>query len=96
MMNRKIDDVVLLQLNLHRKYFLEILEGTKKVEYRARTAYWTNRLTNKKYTHIRFRNGYLKVAPEMVVELKRIGKTDDEFQLHLGEIVSKKHVRMLK
>jgi hypothetical protein len=92
----KKDDMVILQLNLHREFFREILEGTKKVEYRDRTPYWENRLTNKKYTHIRFRNGYLTVAPEMIVELKRIKKTDDVYQLHLGEIVSKKHVRMLK
>lgn len=93
---RKADDMVLLQLNLHRKYFRAILEGTKKVEYREKTDYWTNRLTKRKYTHVRFRNGYLKVAPEMIVELKRINETDDEYELRLGEIVSKKNVRMLK
>lgn len=96
MVTEKADDMVLLQLNLHREFFRAILEGTKKVEYRAKTAYWQKRLKNKKYTHIRFRNGYLKVAPEMIVELKRIRETDDEYQLHLGQIVSKKSVRMLK
>jgi hypothetical protein len=88
--------MVVLQLNLRRKFFRDILEETKKIEYRDRTAYWETRLTNKKYTHIRFRNGYQKVAPEMVVALKRIKATDEEYQLHLGQIVSKKNVRLLK
>ena len=88
--------MVLLHLNLHRRFFCEILEGTKKIEYREKTAYWGNRLTNKKYTHIRFRNGYQTVAPEMIVELKRIKATRNEYELHLGQIVSKKNVRLLK
>lgn len=88
--------MVLLQLNLKREFFNAILDGTKKVEYRSKSDYWQRRLTNKKYTHIRFRNGYLTVAPEMIVELKRIKVADDEYRLYLGEIVSKKHVRMLK
>lgn len=96
MVTRNADDMVLLQLNLHRVYFQQILDGTKTIEYRGRTPYWENRLTNREYTHIRFRNGYLKIAPEMIVELKRIKKTKGEFELHLGGIVSKKNVRMLK
>lgn len=88
--------MVLLQLNLHRDFFCQILEGTKKIEYRARTDYWKNRLTGKKYTHIRFRNGYQTVAPEMVVELKKIKETRHEYQLHLGRIIRKKNLRLLK
>ena len=88
--------MVLLHLNLHRRYFCEILEGTKKIEYRSRTDYWNKRLRNKTYTHIRFRNGYHPVAPEMLVELKRIKETRNEYELHLGQIVSKKNVRLLK
>jgi hypothetical protein len=88
--------MVLLHLNLHRQFFCEILEGTKKIEYRERTAYWKNRLANKTYTHIRFRNGYQTVAPEMIVELKRIKNAPREYELHLGRIVSKKNVRLLK
>jgi hypothetical protein len=88
--------VELLQLNLHRRYFCAILDGTKKTEFRERTDYWENRLTKKTYTHVRFRNGYQTVAPEMVVELKRIETARSEYRLHLGKIVSKKNVRLLK
>jgi len=86
----------LLQLVLHREFFQAILDGAKTVEYRDRTDYWERRLNNREYTHIRFRNGYLTVAPEMVVELKKIKKTKKQFELHLGEIVSKKNIRLLK
>jgi hypothetical protein len=84
-----------LSLNLHREFFCQILDGTKKIEYRDRTAYWERRLKNKKYTHIRFRNGYLKVAPEMLVKLKKIVETADCFELHLGEITEKKNLELL-
>jgi hypothetical protein len=32
----------------------------------------------------------------MLVELKRIKETRNEYELHLGQIVSKKNVRLLK
>lgn len=88
--------MVLLQLNLHREFFRAILDGSKKKEFRDRTDYWERRLTNKKYTHVRFRNGYQTEAPEMIVELKRIKETDECYELHLGPIVKKKNTRLLK
>jgi len=87
--------MVLLQLNLHRQFFCAVLNGSKKIEYRERSDYWERRLTSKKYTHIRFRNGYLKVAPEMIVELKRTVETDDCYELHLGKIVERNNTDLL-
>ena len=46
-----------LHLNLFRKYFDQILNGTKKIEYRDITPYWSNRLEGKHYDVIKFRNG---------------------------------------
>jgi hypothetical protein len=88
--------MVLLQLNLHGQFFRAILDGSKKIEYRDRTDYWERRLINKNHTHVRFRNGYKPVAPEMIVELKKIKETEDCYEIHLGEIVKKKNVRLLK
>ena len=85
----------ILSLNLHRRFFMQILDETKNIEYRARTDYWEKRLKAKKYTHIRFRNGYLKVAPEMLVELKKIVAKADHFELHLGRISQKKNTELL-
>jgi hypothetical protein len=85
-----------LSLNLHRNFFSQILDGTKKVEYRNRTDYWKRRLKSKKYTHIRFRNGYQTVAPEMLVRLRKLVEKDDCFELHLAEIVEMKNTKLLK
>ena len=34
----------ILHLTLHRKWFKQILTGTKKIEYREIKPYWTKRL----------------------------------------------------
>lgn len=89
-------NMVLLQLMLKREYFLAILDGTKKKEFRDKTDFWERQLKRKPYTHIRFRNGYAKVAPEMTVELKRITKRDSCYELHLGKIVDKQNISLLE
>ena len=48
--------------------FDEIAEGTKTIEYRDKTDYWKKRLENREYDVIKFRNGYAKDAPTMLVE----------------------------
>ena len=60
----------ILNLNLYRKYFDQIAEGTKTLEYRDRTDYWKKRIENREYDIIKFRNGYAKDAPTMLVEYK--------------------------
>ena len=76
----------ILHLNLFRKYFDQIAEGTKTIEYRDRTDYWKRRIENREYDVIKFRNGYAKNAPTMLVEYKgyTIGK---DYELKLGKIL---------
>jgi|TARA_R110000824_G_scaffold10719_1_gene46929 ASC-1-like (ASCH) protein len=76
----------ILHLNLFRKYFDEIVEGTKTIEYRDKTDYWKRRIEDKEYDVIKFRNGYRKDAPTMLVEYKgyNIGS---EYELKLGKII---------
>jgi hypothetical protein len=88
--------MTLLSLNLHREFFCAVLDGSKDIEYREKTDYWERRLKGKRYTHVRFRNGYLKDAPEVVVVLKKIVETPDEFEIHLGKIVEKKNTEGLE
>ena len=85
-----------LSLNLHREFFCAVLDGSKKIEYRERSDYWEKRLKGKSFTHVRFRNGYLKDAPELIVVLKKIIETPDEFEIHLGKIVEKKNTEGLE
>ena len=85
----------ILQLNLFRKYFDQIAEGTKTIEYRKRTDYWKKRIEDREYDIIKFRNGYAKNAPTMLVEyggyevgFNGIG---EEYQIKLGKIIEVKY-----
>ena len=82
----------ILHLNLYKKWFVQILNGKKKEEYRDITPYWTKRLLDekgnpKKYDFIIFRNGYHKNAPEMKVEFLGVNKKGKEFVIKLGKII---------
>ena len=77
----------ILHLNLFRKYFDEIVEGTKTIEFRDKTDYWKKRLENREYDVIKFRNGYAKDAPTMLVEYKGYNIIDGVYELYLGKII---------
>ena len=77
----------ILHLNLYRKYFDAIANGTKTTEYREVTPYWSKRLEGRHYDVIKFRNGYAKKAPEMIVEYKGMYTTDSQYAIVLGEII---------
>ena len=78
----------ILHLNLFRKYFDQIAEGTKTIEYRDKTDYWKKRLENREYDVIKFRNGYAKNAPTMLVEYNGWDVNEDgDFELYLGKII---------
>lgn len=84
-----------LYLNLFRKWFIQILKGEKKEEYRDKTPYWKKRLFDdsgkvKKYDFIIFRNGYRKDFPEMKVEFLGIREDSKEYALLLGKVLEKK------
>jgi hypothetical protein len=88
-----------LHLTLMRKWFIAILRGTKKIEYREIKPYWTKRLSDKdgnsiKYNYIIFKNGYSKNAPEMKVEFLGL-KKKQEYEIILGKILDKKNVQNL-
>ena len=76
----------ILHLNLFRKYFDEIAEGTKTIEYRDKTDYWKKRIENREYDVIQFRNGYNKNAPTMLVEYEGYN-VGEEYELKLGKII---------
>ena len=76
----------ILHLNLYRKYFDAIVNGTKVFEYRQKTDYWKKRIEGKEYNIIKFRNGYAKDAPTMLVEYKGMRMTD-KFEIQLGKVL---------
>ena len=80
----------ILHLTLYREYFAAIAAGEKTAEYRKATPYWKKRLEGRKYDLVKFRNGYARNAPEMLVEfrgLRRRGKTRNaDYVILLGRI----------
>ena len=76
----------ILHLNLYRKYFDAIADGTKTIEYRDKTDYWKKRIEGKEYDIIKFRNGYAKDAPTMLVEYNGYDITD-RYEIKLGKIL---------
>ena len=82
------DEQKILHLNLYRKYFDEIAEGTKTIEYRDKTDYWKRRLENKEYDVIKFRNGYRKDAPIMLVEYVGLNVGNPfSYEIQLGKVL---------
>ena len=88
----------ILHLTLMRRWFDEILNGTKKFEYRDIKPYWTKRLFDedgniKNYDVIYFINGYSKDCRKMKVEFKGVGfgKFEGEkvYAIELGRVVWK-------
>jgi len=86
----------ILHLNLYSKYFNQILKGVKTTEYREVTPYWSKRLEGRHYDVIKFRNGYRKNAPEMLVEFKGMGtvtfQTTPTYAIELGKVLEIKNV----
>lgn len=57
-----------LEITIKRKYFDEILKGTKTEEYRLITHYWKTKLIGREYDYILFRNGYGNHRPSLKIE----------------------------
>ena len=76
----------ILHLNLYRKYFDAIADGTKTTEYRDKTDYWKKRIEGRQYDIIKFRNGYATDAPTMLVEYNGYDITD-RYEIKLGKIL---------
>lgn len=53
-----------LVLHLRREHWEAIRDGTKKEEYRERTAYWIRRLRNKEFLGVVLLLGYPKAGDE--------------------------------
>ena len=84
-------EIRVLHLNLYRKYFDAIAAGTKTIEYRDKTDYWKKRIEGKEYDIIKFRNGYAKTAPTMLVEYGGYDITD-RYEIKLGKIIEVNYV----
>ncbi len=75
-----------LQLSLYKQWFDEILHGTKKIEYREIKPYY-DRLLKKDYDEVKFVNGYGKERPYLIINIVKIIKSKEFYEIHLGNII---------
>ncbi|WP_010586190.1 tetratricopeptide repeat protein [Schlesneria paludicola] len=77
--------------NIQQEFFVKILSGEKKIEYRRHTDYWQTRIENagKPPFHLRIINGMTKDAPELTVVVNKvvINPWEAEYELHLGDVI---------
>ena len=82
-----------LTMNIRRRFFAEIVAGTRKTAYRRKSPFWT-RCIGPLATPFRLRllNGMTRPVPEATVIVKRVtlGRNPPEYRLHLGSILSVK------
>ncbi len=95
-----MSEIKILYLSLEMKWFKEIYERKKFIEYREIKPYWTKRFFDKegnlkKFDMIIFRNGYDRGRPVMKVEWKGLGtgyfKGKIRYSIHLGDILEAKN-----
>jgi len=84
--------IKVLHLTLFKRWFDEILSGTKKIEYREVKPFWKKRLFNpdgsiKKYDEIMFTHGYGANRPKMRVEFLGVHELNGKYEIILGKIL---------
>lgn len=89
-----------LHLNLYGYIFRQVLDGSKKTEFRTKSKHWLTRLAGEKgasYDIVRFRNGYSKEAPSLDIVIEGIDcESGDEIEIYLGEILATSNLHNLK
>jgi hypothetical protein len=77
---------------LKREPFADIVDGSKRIEYREIKPYWTARLS-KVSTPFRLvlRNGMIHPVPVLTVRIDRISKDDGHYELHIGSVLKVEH-----
>jgi hypothetical protein len=77
---------------LKREPFAQIVDGSKRIEYREIKPYWTSRLSNV-ITPFRLvlRNGMNNPVPVLTVRIDRISRRDGHYRLHIGRVLKVEH-----
>lgn len=85
----------IVAMPIKRKYFNQILDGSKTVEYREVKPYWTSRLVGRDVSILRLTAGYRKTSPSLIVGVTRIERIPspptvkslgkEVYAIHLGK-----------
>jgi hypothetical protein len=81
----KFEDDVLF-LTVKRKFFLDILSGKKKKEYRAVNTHFIKRFTNRKYHTLILQNGYATNSQRLSARINRVSVESLSLETQIGEI----------
>ena len=85
---------MILHLSLYSQHFVDILAGTKRIEYRRRCARWDKMLT-KGHTHMHMVNGYGAHRPWLDAKIARIEKTADNWLIHIEAVTGSGNLHLL-
>jgi len=80
-------------MNIKRRFFADVVAGTKKIEYRRKSPFWARRIGPLETPfRLRLLNGMTHPVPEATVIVERVtlGRSPPEYRLHLGRILSVK------
>jgi hypothetical protein len=83
--------VDLLTMNIKRRFFADIVAGTKRVEYRRRSPFWKRRIEPLTTPFkLRLLNGMTHPVPEAVVIVNRVttDRARQEYRLHIARVVA--------
>jgi hypothetical protein len=77
---------------IEREWLAQIVEGTKKIEYRQIKPYWTKRFAKVSVPfELRLLNGMNPPVPEVTVLIHKITRRGGEYRLHIKRILNYKH-----
>ena len=79
---------------IKRQWLAEIIEGTKRIEYREIKPYWTKRLKGiTSPFELRLINGMNPPVPEVTVLVRkvRVDRREGVYELHIKKVMGFKH-----
>ena len=79
---------------IKRQWLAEIIEGTKRIEYREIKPYWTKRLKGiTSPFELRLINGMNPPVPEVTVLVRKVtvDRREGVYELHIKKVVGFKH-----
>jgi hypothetical protein len=76
-----------LTLNIEREWFADLVDGTKKIEYRPISPFWKRRIGPLvPPVKVRLINGMTHPIPEARLIVTRIEERGGEYLLHVGRV----------
>jgi len=87
-----------LVLPIKAEWLERIIDGEKREEYRAPSDHYIERLHEKRYKTVLFRNGYAKNAPTVSVEFVEavFDRQEQVFVIRLGRVLTVKGEKQIR